>query len=176
MNGLMLSLSTVDRRLLVALLERRRPRVDTLMRLVTKLGNWYVILPGSIALALGAVPALQGAGVLALWTLVCSHLAVQLLKHGVCRERPRLPAGFQRLIEPEDRFAFPSGHATAGLAVGLSLFIGLSGPIAFLALFAGLAVGVSRCYLGVHYPGDVLSGWALAVLSVIIAGLAGVGI
>ena len=36
--------------------------------------------------------------------------------------------------------------------------------VATLALGIGLAVGFSRCYLGVHYPGDVLAGWLLAVL------------
>jgi undecaprenyl-diphosphatase len=176
MNAVVLTLSTLDERLLVALLRYRRPRVDTAMRLLTKMGNWYVIVPVTLALTLGAVPGLEGSGTLALWALVGSHLIVQLLKRGFCRERPRLPAGFQRLIEPEDRFAFPSGHATAGLAVGLGLFIGLSGPVAFAVLGLGLMIGVSRCYLGVHYPGDVMSGWALAVVSVVICALAGVGL
>ena len=175
MSGLMLTISIADERLLVALLERRRPRIDALVRLITRLGNWYVILPVSIALALGLVPTLQSTGVLAVWTLVVSHLGVQLLKRSFRRERPQLPAGFERLIVPEDRFAFPSGHATAGLSVGLSLFIGLAGPAAFVALAIGLAIGVSRCYLGVHYPGDVLTGWMLAILAVLSAGLAGVG-
>ena len=175
MSGLMLTISVANERLLVALLERRHPRIDTLMRLITKLGNWYVILPVSMALALGIVPELQSTGVFAVWTLVASHLGVLLLKHSFRRERPQLPAGFERLIVPEDRFAFPSGHATAGLSVGLSLFIGLTGPAAFVALALGLAIGVSRCYLGVHYPGDVLTGWMLAILAVLSAALAGVG-
>lgn len=176
MNSLRLTLSSADQRLLVALLERRRPRVDTLMRVITRVGNWYVILPASTGLALGLVPGLEATGLLALWTLVTSHFGVALLKRGFRRPRPHLPAGFERLIVPEDRFAFPSGHATAGLSVGLSLFIGLSGPPAVLALLVGLAVGVSRCYLGVHYPGDVLMGWVLATVSVLSAVLLGVGV
>jgi undecaprenyl-diphosphatase len=174
MSSLMLSLSAADRRLLVAVLSRRRPRADMVMRLVTRVGNWYVILPFTIALATGVVPELRSAGKVALWALVVSHLAVQLMKRGVCRERPRLPAGFSRLVEPEDRFAFPSGHATAGLSVGLALFLALTGPAAVLALVLGLAIGVSRCYLGVHYPGDVLCGWALATVAVALAAAVGV--
>ena len=110
MNAVMLTLGSLDQRLLVALLQRRSPRADAVMRLVTRVGNWYVILPATLALAAGAFPGLRATGVLALWALVVSHAAVQMLKHGFCRERPHLPAGFQRLIEPEDRFAFPSGH------------------------------------------------------------------
>lgn len=176
MNGFIPALSTADQQLLVALLQRRGPRIDLLMRGVTKLGNWYVIVPASIGLALGIVPGLQSTGVLALWTLIVSQVGVQILKRAFRRERPRLPAGFERLIIPEDGFAFPSGHAAAGLSVGLSLFIGLSGPLAFVALGLGLAVGASRCYLGVHYPGDVLSGWALSLGALVLGVYLGVGV
>jgi undecaprenyl-diphosphatase len=77
--------------------------------------------------------------------------------------------GLSFLIEPEDRFSFPSGHAAAGLSVALPLALALGGGAGTLMLVAGLLVGVSRCYLGVHYPGDVLVGWALASGATMIA-------
>ena len=66
-------------------------------------------------------------------------------------------------MEPPDRFSFPSGHATAGLAVAFPLYFALPPLAAVIVLCLGLAIGVSRAYLGVHYPGDVLMGWVTAI-------------
>lgn len=168
MSGPFLALAEMDGRLFRAVVERRRPYVDTLMRLVTKLGNVEVIGPLTIALALGAVPTLRMAGIAAFWSGALSHGFVQLLKRRIARERPSLPVGHCFLIEPEDRFSFPSGHATAGLSVTLPLFLTIGGPLGLAVLALGLAVGVSRCYLGVHYPGDVAAGWVLAGVAVLL--------
>lgn len=167
-------LTSADERLLQALVLRRRPSLDTLMRLVTRLGNVAVISPVTLTLALGAVPSLRHSGSVAIWTMAGSHLLVQLMKRGVCRSRPSMPVGFGFLIEPEDRFSFPSGHAAAGLSLALPMAIALGGALGALVLFIGLTVGVSRCYLGVHYPGDVFVGWSLATLAYVAAPWVGV--
>ena len=166
MSSLMVTLSGVDERLLLSLLERRRPRLDTAMRTITRVGNPSVIVPVTIALVFGVVPGLEAAGVIAAWSLALSHALVQILKRCICRPRPRLPVGLTWLIEPEDRFSFPSGHAAAGLSVALPLCLALGGASGFAVLGTGLCVGVSRCYLGVHYPGDVAVGWSLATATV----------
>jgi undecaprenyl-diphosphatase len=173
MSRLLGRLSHADERLLRGLVLRRRPRADTAMRLVTRLGDVTLVVPITWALALGAIPSLQHAGALALWTLTASHLVVQLLKRRVCRRRPSLPLGLTFLIEPEDRFSFPSGHAAAGLSVALPLALAVGGALGGVIIVAGLCVGVSRCYLGVHYPGDVLVGWCLASLTYALAPLIG---
>lgn len=170
MNALKLTLGQYDERILMALLGRRRQRVDVLMRIVTKLGNASAIIPITLLVAFGWIPGpstLQAAGKTAAWSLAISHVLAQLLKRTVGRRRPDLPSGLERLIVPEDRFSFPSGHATAGLSVALPVMLAVPWPAASLVLGLGTSVGVSRCYLGVHYPGDVLVGWVLAATTVI---------
>ena len=172
-SRLFLTLTHVDEKLLRSLVLRRRPAADAAMRIVTKLGDVLVVVPLTLALALGWIANLQTAGAIALWTLTSSHLVVQAMKRSVCRRRPTLPVGLTFLIEPEDRFSFPSGHSAAGLSLALPLAVALGGFVGAIVLLVGLIVGVSRCYLGVHYPGDVLVGWTLATLAFLAAPLVG---
>ena len=68
----------------------------------------------------------------------------------------------------EPGFSFPSGHAMSNMAFGYALTLVFwhtrwRWPVAALGLGWGLAVGLSRIYLGVHYPSDVLAGFAASV-------------
>jgi undecaprenyl-diphosphatase len=132
-------------------------------------GSWIALTYlGSAPVAVGAALLPLGlphwprrASIDAAIALAASHLVVQITKHMVSRARPPLPA----LIRCPDRFSFPSGHATAALAVTLSYalaFPALAGPLVVL----GLLVGASRVVLRVHYPGDVFVGQLAAILAV----------
>jgi undecaprenyl-diphosphatase len=108
----------------------------------------------------------------ALWFVVVATvgggLLSRLLKEVFDRERPD-PVPCLWVSSP----SFPSGHAVLATVVYLTLgillarleprfllkvyFLGLSMALAFL-------VGLSRVYLGVHYPTDVLAGWAVGLV------------
>jgi membrane-associated phospholipid phosphatase len=115
----------------------------------------------------------------ALWvavTIVGIGPLTTLLKDFFGRVRPDYAQGGARL----DTLSFPSGHAS-GIAtlvtVGLLLAWPLLSPRARRSwLLAGVAlallVGLTRIWLGVHYPSDVLGGWALGVAWTLLTALA----
>lgn len=87
----------------------------------------------------------------------------KLVKHVVRRSRPcNVLSPAEPGVRVRDRFSFPSGH-TAGaflMATVVSSFY----PLISAVFFAWAAlVGLSRIYLGVHYPTDVLAGMVVGI-------------
>jgi membrane-associated phospholipid phosphatase len=91
-------------------------------------------------------------------TVAATYALNTLVKLVVRRRRPELP-GLPPLIDTPTRLSFPSAHASTSFA-GARLYARLGLPAAPLyALAVGLSL--SRLYLGVHYPSDVLAGAVL---------------
>lgn len=150
-----------DAPLLLGLHQLATPAVDRFFMVVSKLGYHWGVVP----LDLGVIAwlvwrrhfrdglffglAVGGAAIL--------NLAA---KDHFTRIRPELWLS----LAPETTFSFPSGHAMGSAALGVALTMMLwrthwRWPVAAAAFaFIGL-VGLSRVYLGVHYPSDILAGW-----------------
>ena len=66
-------------------------------------------------------------------------------------------------------YSFPSGHAYGSLLVyGFLACLAASWPIYILAALLVFLIGLSRVYLGAHFPSDVLGGWLLAAVALVI--------
>lgn len=87
-----------------------------------------------------------------------------LVKLAVRRRRPRLP-GLPPLTGTVSRLSFPSAHATTSFAAARA-YRGLAPGWVLYGVASAFAL--SRPYLGVHYPSDVLAG---AVLGTVVAGV-----
>ncbi len=67
-------------------------------------------------------------------------------------------------------YSTPSGHAMAGSAFYSYLYASIENRfVAVIAVIAILSTGFSRPYLGVHYPGDILMGWAIGLPVALVA-------
>lgn len=94
-----------------------------------------------------------------------------ILKPLVDRTRPyEVVQGLTLLIEKQKDASFPSGHTASSFAAAVVMFVMLPKRYGIPALILAFLIGVSRLYVGVHYPTDVLcgllSGTLLALLSV----------
>ena len=139
------------------------PALTAAMRLITTLGSEYFLLPlGAILVWRLAKRGARQAAYLLVAGSLSAEAVLQLLKALIHRPRPELFFG----LMPAETYSFPSGHAFVpavffGILAGI-LAAGARWRAAVVALAALL--GLSRVYLGYHYPSDVVAGWALAVV------------
>ena len=158
--GRLAALLAIDERLLVAARRLHGPWRTRLARALTRAGNsssWTLVV---LVLLAGGQPFTGLAVRLAAATLLGTLLS-QALKRSLHRPRPTSAIfGFEALAENPDRFSFPSGHTTAAFAAAVAL-AGAPFGLGPAALVLALGIGLSRIYLGAHYPLDVAVGAAL---------------
>jgi len=141
-----------------------RDGFDEAFLLFSKLGYEWGVVPFDIALVLAlAYLRRMREGLFAGIALGGSALLNLGAKQLFARERPSL----WESIAPESTFSFPSGHAMGSMTLAAVLVLlawhtrwrwwAVPPMAAFVAM-----VGLSRVYLGVHYPSDILAGWTAA--------------
>jgi undecaprenyl-diphosphatase len=156
---------TFDEQLLVSVQRFRNPWRTAVARTLTRIGDgksWTAL--GFACLATfserGRHVGLRiGAGA------VLATLLSQALKRSLTRARPDSAiAGFEALAQNPDRFSFPSGHTSAAFGVAVAL-AGEPQGIGPASLLLAVGIGLSRVYLGAHYPLDVGAGALLGVFA-----------
>lgn len=150
----------VDPGLLAAFAE---PALVPSARLLTHLGDGLTVLAASVAAA--AILLIRGhrrRAILLLVILASERLLVEAMKAGFDRARPDV-AGRQVAVH---NLAFPSGHSANAMAMWLAVALLATGPklrrpAVALALAVACVTGLCRLVLQVHWPSDVVGGWAL---------------
>ncbi len=142
------------------------PWFEEMVRDITALGSYAFIIIVVVA-ALGYLFLVRkyALSALVLAAVLGGMVISNVLKHGFDRPRPDFEHAAQ-VFSP----SFPSGHATlsavtfltlGGLLTRANLDWRVKVYFLAVAIVLTILVGISRVYLGVHYPSDVLAGWCV---------------
>ena len=147
------------------------PIVEESMRDFTALGGYAVVIMVSVCFSIFALLELSRETFWFFVVTVFGGFFLNLsLKSLVQRERPAI---VPHLSLVEGSTSFPSAHAMMSVVVFVTIGLVLSTRtrdrhlqrlFSWYPLWLSLLIGVSRVCMGVHYPTDVLGGWALGLL------------
>ncbi len=140
------------------------PVLDFLMPKITFLANggWFWI---ALAVALLIFPKTRKTGLVMGIALICGLLVGNLtLKPLIARIRPYdLMPEINVLVKHLSDFSFPSGHTLASFEGAMAIFLTQKKRYGIPALVLATIIALSRLYLFVHYPTDVLTGCLLGI-------------
>lgn len=144
--------------------------LDDLFLIITTIGNVEYILPITVAILVYLLYKKQKLNALIVFFGVggaaAANLILKLIFH---RDRP----AFWQSAITETGYSFPSGHAMLSSALLLCLIVLLWNTKWRSAAIIGggvliALIGLSRLYLGVHYPTDIVAGWSVSLVWIII--------
>ena len=161
----------LDRQIYEALYAGHRPALLAAARVFTFLGEPTVLIGAGIGCAIWLWRAGHRHLPLVLVAIVAIGRGLsEVQKYWIARARPDLAP---HLVVVKTS-SFPSGHATSSMIFYLTLALVLTRDTRWHRAAAGgaillsLLVGTSRVMLGVHWPSDVIGGWAFGMLWVLL--------
>jgi undecaprenyl-diphosphatase len=163
----------LDQAVLLGIHQVHSPWLDALVASTTDIGGLIgVVILTLLAVGLLCLARKYRAVVQLLIGVGGAGLMNVLLKNMFERARPDL---WQWLVH-ESSYSFPSGHAMASSALAMSVVLILWhtrwrwGAVAAAALYT-VYVGLTRLYLGVHYPSDIIGAWIISAAWVVLASM-----
>ena len=155
----------IDRELLLTLYSADHAVLEPMARFFTFFGEWWTAVAFTLAgTAWLAWRGLKREAMILFIACATGRLLVILEKAYFGRLRPE---EHMRLVDVSSH-SFPSGHASNAMMVYLGIaLLGFAGRARIAAVGVALAmiaaVGLSRPMLGVHWPSDVVGGWAFGL-------------
>jgi undecaprenyl-diphosphatase len=142
-----------------------RGSMDQFFYIWTHLGGAAFTISSVVLLLIFLPWELKSWGLVCMLSLTLSHIPVSITKKMYPRKRPYMSLPETNIGKnPLEDHSFPSGHTTAAFSIVTPLIL-LNPFLGVFLLIAGLLVAISRMYLGLHYPSDVLAGMILGISS-----------
>jgi undecaprenyl-diphosphatase len=165
------TLLELDKNLFIFLNSLGSERFDGFWLFITKQINWipiFLIIMYLVFKHLGWRHALMIILVMAL-LITLTDQTTNLIKNGIQRLRPGsdpILNGLIRAVQTRKSFSFISGHASNSMAAAFFLYKVLKPYLKYMGFIFlwPLVFAYSRIYLGLHYPGDILCGYAWGIL------------
>ncbi|MFL6720716.1 MAG: phosphatase PAP2 family protein [Sphingomonas sp.] len=162
---------SIDRAVYEALYAGRDPVLLAVARAFTALGEPTMLIGAGVLVALWLWRSGRGRTGLALLLVTMTGRGLgEAQKYWIARVRPELEP---HLVVVKTS-SFPSGHAASSMIFYLALALAFTAhsrqrfAAAGAAILLSLMVGTSRVMLGVHWPSDVIGGWAFGMLWVLL--------
>lgn len=159
------ALIALDDQILLWIQQNLRGPLDDLVISITHLGDsgllWIIL-----GLFLLLFRKTRRGGFALLLAMLCNFLITNItLKNLVARVRPyEVVEGLTSLLGNVGEWSFPSGHTSSSFAAAVAVAATLGKKLGIPALLLATLIGLSRLYVGVHYPTDVLAGAVIGVV------------
>lgn len=144
--------------------------LDPVMKFITHLGDagWIWI---ALAIGLLVIKRTRKIGATMALAMVLNLLVTNVvLKRVLARTRPyEIVEGLHRIIEAQSDFSFPSGHTACSFAGAVVIYKLCPRKYGILALILAVLISLSRLYVGVHFPTDVLGGALVGTAAALLA-------